>query len=256
MDSRRPWETPRLSASFAGRLARAKTDKPRTTTPGAAPATREREVLEAALALIAEQGYAGASLRKLAERLGMRQPSLYHYFASKEELVEKVIETFSADMLEATPLVLPTRLEDVPEMIRAQVFALYERPTHPLFVRAMFAISRTNERYGRLLREIFVDRVELSIRGLAQPFVLRGEIDEAEAVHLVRMQVYALGLRMMEEMVLFDERPLSPDVRAYADYVVAVGHMCVARLRERKRIKPQPASTDASSRPARTRSRR
>ena len=38
---------------------------------------RHREVLRVAMHLFAERGYAGASLRELARRLGMQQPSLY-----------------------------------------------------------------------------------------------------------------------------------------------------------------------------------
>ena len=185
----------------------------------AAPAVRHREVLEAALQLMAEQGYAGASLRKLAARLGMQQPSLYHYFRSKEDLVEQLIATFAGDMLAASSEALPERVEDAPAWIRDTVIALYQRPTHPAFVRVMFSISRLDPRYGKLLRGIFVDQVEIAMRLFAKPFVDRGEIDEQVAVYTARMTVNAIGLKLMEEMVLFDERPLGADVIAYADYV-------------------------------------
>lgn len=201
--------------------------------PRADPALRRREVLEAALELMAEQGYAGASLRKLAAKLGMQQPSLYHYFASKQELVEQIIATFAGDMLVADGGVLPTKLEDVPAWIRDTVIALYSRPTHPLFVRVVFSVARIEPRYGKLLREIFVDRVELAMRMFAKPFVDRGEIEEHVAVFSARMTINAIGLKLMEEKVLFDERPLGPDVIAYADYVVEAmrEHLIRSRLR-------------------------
>ena len=82
--------------------------------------------------------------RKLADKLGMRQPSLYHYFRSKEDLVEQVIHTFAADMMEVSLQHLPQRLEEVPAWVRDSVLALYERPTHPLFVRVLFSISRSH----------------------------------------------------------------------------------------------------------------
>ena len=52
---------------------------------------RRREVLAAALELLADEGYAGASLRKVAAKVGIAQPSLYHYFRTKEEIVEQVL---------------------------------------------------------------------------------------------------------------------------------------------------------------------
>ncbi len=218
-------------------MARRSPPAPPTPAPRAAPADRKREVLEAALELIAEHGYAGASLRKLAAKLGIAQPSLYHYFRSKEELVEQVIETFAGDMLALGPRVVPTKLDDVPAMIRDLTFELYEHDTHPLFVRTLFAVSRTHPRWGRLLREIFVDRVETSMRLLAQPFVQRGEIDEQEAIWLARMTVNALGLKLMEERVLFEARAIGPEVRAYGDFVVATMRDVIATMLRRRRAR-------------------
>jgi AcrR family transcriptional regulator len=207
----------------------------------AAPADRKREVLEAALALIAEQGYAGASLRKLAARVGMAQPSLYHYFTSKEDLVEQLIETFAGDMLALGPMVLPRELEEMPQMVRELTFALYEHDTHPLFVRALFAISRSHPRWGKLLREIFVDRVEQSMHVLAHPFVQRGDIDAREAVYLARMMINALGLKLMEERVLFEARELGPDVHAYADFVVATMREVIRAMVAKRRAAGSPS---------------
>lgn len=215
-------------------MARRRPAPPPPPPPRATPADRKREVLVAALELIAEQGYAGASLRKLAAKLGMAQPSLYHYFASKEELVEQIIETFSGDMLALGPRVAPTKLEDVPAMIRDLTFELYEHDTHPLFVRALFAISRTHPRWGKLLREIFVDRVELAVRMLAAPFVQRGEVDEQEAVFLARMTVSALGLKLMEERVLFEARAIGPEVHAYGEFVVQTMRDAITLMRSRR----------------------
>jgi AcrR family transcriptional regulator len=214
-------------------MARARPPKPRVPPPSAEPADRRRDVLEAALQLMADQGYAGASLRKLAEKVGMRQPSLYHYFRSKEQLVEQIIETFSADMFVLGPRSLPEKLEDVPQIMVDMIFELYEHTPHPLFVRVVFAVSRSHPRYGKLLREIFVDRAEMLMRAMAQPFVLRGEVAEDEVVDLTRMVVNAIGFRLMEEKVLFDERPLGPEVHRFAAFVVETARMRIAQLTEK-----------------------
>lgn len=46
------------------------------------------EILEAAWRVAAEEGIAGLSLRAVAERVGMRTPSLYTYVASKHDLYD------------------------------------------------------------------------------------------------------------------------------------------------------------------------
>jgi len=209
----------------------------RSPTPATAervnPAVRRREVLEAALELLAEHGYAGASLRKLAAKLGIQQPSLYHYFTSKQDLVEQVLATFADDMLTASTSAPPERIEDAPRWIRDIVVALYERRTHPLFVRVMFAVARIDPRYSKMLRELFVDRTEMAMRMFAKPFVDRGEIEESVAIYSARMTINAIALTLMEEKVLFEDRALRPEVLAYIDYVVESMRAHVIRNRLR-----------------------
>ncbi len=51
---------------------------------------RQRQVIDAAAAVFAAKGYHGASTKEIAERLGIRQGSLYYYFSSKEEALAEV----------------------------------------------------------------------------------------------------------------------------------------------------------------------
>ncbi len=54
---------------------------------------RRVQILEAAAEVIAERGYAGLSMRVLAQRLGSSAASLYNYFRTKEEIF---LELYSA----------------------------------------------------------------------------------------------------------------------------------------------------------------
>ena len=58
-------------------------------TEGEAPeaaSTRER-ILNVALDLFTEKGYDGASLREIAERLGVTKAAIYYHFASKDDIL-------------------------------------------------------------------------------------------------------------------------------------------------------------------------
>lgn len=46
----------------------------------------------AAAELFAERGYVGASMTGIAKKLGLRKPSLYNYYPSKEELFMELLE--------------------------------------------------------------------------------------------------------------------------------------------------------------------
>lgn len=58
----------------------------------AGPRRRGEEVLEAAASVFAELGFHGASTQDIADRVGMRQASLYYYFNSKEAALEQVCQ--------------------------------------------------------------------------------------------------------------------------------------------------------------------
>ncbi|HEX3979859.1 MAG TPA: helix-turn-helix domain-containing protein, partial [Acidimicrobiales bacterium] len=66
------------------------TDQEVRASAGAAPGDRRArrrretitEILDIALAVMAEEGVNGLSLAEVARRLGVRPPSLYKYFAS------------------------------------------------------------------------------------------------------------------------------------------------------------------------------
>ena len=59
--------------------------RPRHTGEAPSPDARE-QILQAAATLMAQQGYAGTTLREIADKVGIRAPSLYHYFRNKDEI--------------------------------------------------------------------------------------------------------------------------------------------------------------------------
>ncbi|MFJ6578306.1 TetR/AcrR family transcriptional regulator [Streptomyces sp. NPDC091368] len=53
---------------------------------------RRADIVRAALEVIAERGYRGATLGSVAERVGLTQQGLLHYFPTKEALLVAVLE--------------------------------------------------------------------------------------------------------------------------------------------------------------------
>lgn len=62
------------------------------------PLLSPERIVEAAAALIDAEGLATVSTRRLAERLGVRGPSLYNYFATKEEILDAVADSLAAQV--------------------------------------------------------------------------------------------------------------------------------------------------------------
>ena len=68
------------------------------------PLTTADRILDAAEDLFAEKGYSATSLGDVADRVGIRSPSLYNHFRNKEALyeavLERLLEEFSAPLEE------------------------------------------------------------------------------------------------------------------------------------------------------------
>lgn len=55
--------------------------------------TRE-QIRRVALEMFAERGYAGTSLREIAERLGVSKAAVYYHFPTKEDILASLLEDF------------------------------------------------------------------------------------------------------------------------------------------------------------------
>lgn len=81
---------------------------------------RYREVLGVAATAFAEKGYLGASIKDIADRLGVRQASLYYYFPSKEAALAAICELGVKDFIGNLHDILAKPIP-VAEKIRAAV---------------------------------------------------------------------------------------------------------------------------------------
>lgn len=64
--------------------------------PAPAQRPREEQLRRTAVRLFREHGYDGTSMQDLAEALGMRRGSIYHYIDSKEDLLFGIVEAAMA----------------------------------------------------------------------------------------------------------------------------------------------------------------
>lgn len=66
---------------------------------GQGGSTRER-LLEAAQRFFADKGFYGASIRDVAQAVGISKPSLIHHFPTKENLYSEVLKRIAAGLME------------------------------------------------------------------------------------------------------------------------------------------------------------
>src|SRR5262245_19472701 len=139
--------------------------------------TRER-ILDVAESLFADRGFEGTHLRDVAARVGIRTPSLYNHFPSKEALYTAVLERTvepvlallseivqsprerrpdSREVIDRVMAVLALR-PDLPRLVAHEALAggehlrpLLQKAVAPVLVRAQEAVLTTPgaERWGR-----------------------------------------------------------------------------------------------------------
>jgi AcrR family transcriptional regulator len=84
---------------------------------------RRGEILDAALVVFSEKGYAGGTMRQIAARVGVSEPALYRHYPGKEALFKDVIAT-AGNHIVSQASALMAKVE--PNNLRASLKALVE----------------------------------------------------------------------------------------------------------------------------------
>lgn len=163
--------------------------RPRRRGPYAKSAERRRSIVDAAFEVFAARGYRGGSLQDVADRVGMSQTSLLHYFPTKRDLLVAVLNRRDV-MADTGPLEdetrdFPTILVDqarfnegVPGLIELYTVLCGESVTEHYPARDYFTgrFARLRDEYseelrlladmGRLREGVNIERAAASIVAL------------------------------------------------------------------------------------------
>lgn len=61
--------------------------------------TTKQRIFDAAMRLFAEKSYKDISLRDIATAVGIKAPSIYNYYASKEEIMDDLLDTYRRHLI-------------------------------------------------------------------------------------------------------------------------------------------------------------
>ncbi|BCD68100.1 TetR/AcrR family transcriptional regulator [Nitratiruptor sp. YY09-18] len=64
------------------------------------PNTTKDKILTAAIELMAEGGYSGASMRKIARKVGIRESAIYNHFKNKDEIFQTIMQQLFSNPFE------------------------------------------------------------------------------------------------------------------------------------------------------------
>jgi AcrR family transcriptional regulator len=136
-------------------------------------AATRAEILEAAWALVREEGLAGLSLRDLGRRVGMRAQSLYSYFDSKHAIYDAM---FAEGWRELLDRIDATRFSDDPLVaFRQRVHLVVDFATEDLaryqllFQRTIPGFEPSPESYALAVEALELTKAQLAALGLTEP---------------------------------------------------------------------------------------
>ncbi len=147
-------------------------------------ATRQK-LYEAAVTLIAEQGFSATTVDEIAERAGVAKGTVYYNFASKNDLFEELLR-HGVGLLteslrtaaESTEARGGTRVEALDEMIRAGLVFIDRYPAFTqLYVAELWRTNRTWQSTLMVVRREAVAVVETVLREGVERGELSAEID-------------------------------------------------------------------------------
>ena len=163
----------------------------------------KQKILEKALELFSTQGYDSVSVGEIAKAVGIKAPSLYNHFPSKQAIFDAIMESTAAQYEADTDQInihVQNAAQDIPVFTEISEDALFEK------VRQIFEYSLHNEAISRFRRMMtleqfrspelaalfsrrYVERVVDYHAGIFRALIAAGEIRAADPDTLAMMYV-------------------------------------------------------------------
>lgn len=137
---------------------------------------RRLQILDAALSLFAQHGYAGTSTKQIAREVGVTEGLIFHYFPTKSELLLAVARQRMAFLNEA--LALLAGLEELParQVLGSIVLGWVEMIQSQANIVTMLLIeSQTSEELGGAFKRL-VDQLTGALSSYLRSRVRAGEL--------------------------------------------------------------------------------
>lgn len=170
------------------------------------PEARPDEILDAALAVFAEQGFAGARVEDIAVRAGLSKGALYLYFDSKNEMLKALVRRLADGVIGAAEAFVEADTGDAEKTLRSLLTFVAKQLSNPQISAAPRIVIAEAQRFpeiaafyrdtviarGQRLLGRLIDRgvAQGAFRDISRDVVLRGCMGPM-LVHMLLSTVFA-----------------------------------------------------------------
>ncbi len=182
--------------------------------------TKEK-IVEAAIDLIAENGYKGASVRKIASKVGIRESAIYNHFKNKEDILKKIFsEIFST----------PIEMKDIEEKAKKgksflhQYAVAYKLVSFDKKMEKLFRVMMIELFQNEDLRESFLKEFhQKEIQFLSKAFFVmmqEGVVRSADPMFMAQEFLSALFyIRITVSLLRIDSKSTAPIATHFEKHV-------------------------------------
>jgi AcrR family transcriptional regulator len=177
--------------------------------------TRPAELLDAALEVFAEKGFAAARMEDIAARAGAAKGTLYLYFASKEAVFEALVRSAVVPNIERAEALAAVHVGPVAPLLRqlmAKVTALIRETRLVVLPRLLVGELYKFPALARFYRVEVIDRGLGLVARMHRRGVETGEFRPQDSDAVARLVVAPVLMMAIWRTVLapHDERPFDP----------------------------------------------
>jgi len=177
--------------------------------------------MEAALECFVERGFHGTAIPQIAEKADIAAGTIYHYFESKEALVEQIVRMHAALAVRAADDApdTPTLREGLRYALRRMIHN-FQSEQHVLFTRFLFAVGHERPQIRDLGRTLLYDRGIDLLTAFLSLFTETGELRAVDCRPLAELVTNAMLMRLMGRYVLFTGTEDTADMEQFADFIL------------------------------------
>ena len=149
---------------------------------------KKEQIILTALELAAENGLAGVSMSRIADKLGMRKPSLYNHFESKEAIIAGMYEylrerskaQLSLQSIDYGELVRSRTAEEALNLAVSNYTSMNTQPELMMFYKLIYSQRAVDPAAAGIMREE-TQKMLLSTKNLFYALKVHGKLSVKDA---------------------------------------------------------------------------